>query len=90
MAAHALRRAHRAQRRARQLVAPTQETGALPFKTSASLLPDRPDHYERFQWLAQQVRDAGGEATLVRATEIEGETPDELTRQFNEARATRL
>lgn len=64
-----------------------KKTGALPFKTSASLLPDSPDHYERFQWLAQQVRDAGGEATLIRMTDIEGLGHADIVRQFNEARA---
>ena len=65
-----------------------KKTGALPFKTSASLLPESPDHYERFQWLAQQVRDAGGEATLIRVTEIEGLGHADIVRQFNEARAS--
>ena len=64
-----------------------KKTGALPFKTSASLLPDTPDHYERFHWLAQQVRDAGGEATLIRVSDIEGLGHADLVRQFNEARA---
>ena len=49
-----------------------KKSGALPLKTSAYLLPDTPEHAERFQWLAQQVRDGGGEGTLIRATEIEG------------------
>ena len=65
-----------------------KKTGALPFKTSASLLPDCPDHYERFQWLAQQARDAGGEATLIRVTDIEGLGHSDIVRQFNEARAS--
>lgn len=64
-----------------------RKCGALPLKTSASLLPDTPEHYERFQWLAQQVRDAGGEASLLRVSEIEGLQPADLVRQFNEARA---
>ena len=64
-----------------------KKTGALPFKTSATLLPDTPDHYERFHWLAQQVRDAGGEATLIRVTDIEGLGHTDMVRQFNEARA---
>lgn len=64
-----------------------KKTGALPFKTSASLLPDTLDHHERFQWLAQQVRDSGGEATLIRVTDIEGLGHADLVRQFNEARA---
>jgi hypothetical protein len=64
-----------------------KKSGALPFKTSASLLPDTADHYERFQWLAQQVRDGGGEATLIRVTDIEGMGHADIVRQFNEARA---
>jgi len=35
------------------------------------VLPDEPAHVERFQWLVQQVRDDGGEATLARVTNIE-------------------
>lgn len=64
-----------------------KQTGALPFKTSATLLPDTADHHERFQWLAQRVRDGGGEATLIRVSEIEGLGPADIVRQFNEARA---
>src|SRR5467141_1658636 len=30
-----------------------RKCGALPLKTSAYLLPDKPEHYERLQWLAQ-------------------------------------
>jgi hypothetical protein len=65
-----------------------KKSGALPFKTSAYLLPDRPEHFERLQWLAQQVRDGGGEATIIRVSEIEGLRDEEVVRQFNEARAT--
>jgi hypothetical protein len=61
--------------------------GALPLKTSAYLLPDNPDHYERFQWLAKQLRDGGGEATLIRTAEIEGLTSDEIHAAFNAMRA---
>jgi hypothetical protein len=64
-----------------------KKAGALPFKTSATLLPDTTDHYERFQWVAQQVRDSGGEATLLRVTDIEGFGRADIVRQFNEARA---
>src|SRR5881296_2030504 len=61
--------------------------GALQLKTSAYVLPDAPLHFERFQWLAKQVRDGGGEATLIRVTEIEGLTNEDITRLFNDARA---
>lgn len=64
-----------------------KKSGALALKTSAYLLPNRADLMERFQWLAQQVRDAGGEATLAHVSEVEGLTNDEIIRQFNDARA---
>src|SRR5712691_7489412 len=64
-----------------------KKCGALPMKTSAYLLPDKPEHYERLQWLAQQVRDGGGEATIIHVTEIEGLKDRDIVRQFNEARA---
>jgi len=64
-----------------------KKCGALPLKTSAYLLPARPEHYERLQWLAQQVRDRGGEATIIHVTEIEGLNHGDIVRQFNEARA---
>ena len=64
-----------------------KKSGALPFKASAYLLPNRPELFERFQWLAQQVQDAGGEATVALVSELEGISHDEMVRQFNEARA---
>src|SRR5438045_1332922 len=61
--------------------------GALPLKTSAYVLPDEPGHYERFQWLATQIRDAGGDATLIRVTAIEGLSAEKLIGLFNDARS---
>jgi hypothetical protein len=46
--------------------------GAVQLKTSTYVLPDEPVHYERFQWLAKEIDDGGGEATLVRVKDIEG------------------
>src|SRR5215510_10784120 len=65
-----------------------KKCGALALKTSAYLLPDQEGHHERLQWLAQQVRDGGGEATLIHVTEIEGLSNADIVRQFNEARAS--
>ena len=61
--------------------------GAVQIKTSTYLLPDEPAQYEQFQWLAQQIRDYGGDSTLVRAQEIEGLTSEKAVAMFNEARA---
>jgi hypothetical protein len=64
-----------------------KKSGACSLKTSGYVLPDEPAHLERFQWLVQQVREDGGDATLARVTSIEGLTNEDLARQFNEARA---
>src|SRR5436189_4458289 len=63
-----------------------KKMGAVQIKTSAYLLPDEPAQYEQFQWLAQQIRDYGGDSTLVRAQEIEGLTREKVVATFNEAR----
>jgi len=64
-----------------------KKIGAIPIKTSTYLLPDEPAQYEQFQWLAQQIRDYGGESTLVRAQEIEGLTKEKVIAMFSDARA---
>src|SRR5213592_501350 len=63
-----------------------KKMGAVQIKTSTYLLPDQPAQYEHFQWLAQQIRDYGGDATLVRAQEIEGMPNEKLVALFNRAR----
>jgi len=60
--------------------------GAVPLKRSAYLLPDTPDGYEDFQWLAQEIERDGGDATLIRVAQIENVTPAEVTRLFHEPR----
>lgn len=64
-----------------------KKSGAIALKSSTYVLPHQPEHRERFQWLAQQVRDSGGDATLIHATDIEGLPDEEIVRMFNAARA---
>jgi hypothetical protein len=64
-----------------------KKMGAVQIKTSTYLLPDAPAQYEQFQWLAQQIRDYGGDSTLVRAQEIEGLNKEKVVSMFNEVRA---
>jgi hypothetical protein len=64
-----------------------KKSGAIQIQTSTYLLPDEPARYEAFQWLTQHIRDAGGNATLVRAREIEGLSNEKLISLFNAARA---
>src|SRR5438477_59283 len=60
--------------------------GAVPLKRTVYLLPDTPDHYEHFQWLAQEIQRAGADATLVRVERIENLTSADVIRLFQEAR----
>ena len=60
--------------------------GAVPLKRSAYLLPDTPERYEDFQWLAQEVQRDGGDATLVRVQQIENVSPADVLRLFHEPR----
>ena len=64
-----------------------KKSGAVQIQTSTYVLPDAPARYETFQWLTQHIRDAGGDATLVRAREIEGLSNERLIELFNTARA---
>jgi hypothetical protein len=70
-----------------QLWRKLKKFGALQLKTSAYVLPDEPRHYERFQWLATQIRSGGGEATLIKVSEIEGLPYDKVVQLFNDARS---
>src|SRR5215472_14688643 len=60
--------------------------GAAPLKRSAYLLPDTPERYEDFQWLAQEIQREGGEATLIRIQQIENVSHDDVLRLFHEPR----
>lgn len=60
--------------------------GAVPLKRSAHLLPDTPDRYEDFQWLAQEIQRDGGDATLIRVQHIENMPSAEVLRLFHEPR----
>src|SRR5512141_2190073 len=60
--------------------------GAVQLKTSGYVLPDEPTHLERFQWLAGQIRDAGGQATIIRVADIDGVSNEEVVNMFNDAR----
>jgi hypothetical protein len=60
--------------------------GAVALKRSAYLLPDTPERYEDFQWLAQEVQRDGGDATLIRVQQIENVSPGEVLRLFHDPR----
>lgn len=60
--------------------------GAVALKRSAYLLPDTPERYEDFQWLAQEIQREGGEATLIRVQQIENVGRDDVLKMFHEPR----
>src|SRR6185503_20420894 len=60
--------------------------GAVALKRSAYLLPDTPERYEDFQWLAQEIQREGGDATLIRVEQLENVTPEQVARLFHEPR----
>src|SRR5438128_11744212 len=64
-----------------------KKSGAIQIQTSTYVLPDEPARYESFQWLTQEIRTSGGDATLVRAREIGGLPNKKLIEFFNAARA---
>src|ERR1700738_3598257 len=55
--------------------------GAVALKRSAYLLPDTPERYEDFQWLAR-----GGAAPWIRLQQIENMSPGDVLRLFHEPR----
>jgi hypothetical protein len=60
--------------------------GCLALNTSAYVLPDRPSCHERLQWLAKQIFDAGGEATVSKVLMIEGLDDEQIQERFNAQR----
>jgi hypothetical protein len=60
--------------------------GAVALKRSAYLLPDTPERYEDFQWLAQEIQREGGDATLIRIQQIENVSPEDLRRLLHQPR----
>src|SRR5262245_9774712 len=60
--------------------------GCLALNTSAYILPDRPSCHERLQWLAKQILDGGGEATVSKVLLIEGLDDQEIQRRLNAER----
>src|SRR5215831_18641294 len=60
--------------------------GAVALKRTVYLLPDTPDYYEHFQWLAEEIQRAGGEATLLPVEQIENMSAEEVVQLFHDAR----
>lgn len=60
--------------------------GAVSPKSGVYVLPARPECEEAFQWLAQEVEDAKGEALLMHVDRFEGMSDDALAGLFQSVR----
>ena len=60
-----------------------QQLGALSLKNGLYVLPDREDCLEAFQWLAQEVQEAKGEATVMRVDRFDSLTDGQLIEFFH-------
>jgi hypothetical protein len=60
--------------------------GAVSPKGGVYVLPAREECLEAFQWLAQEVEQAKGEAVLMRVEEFEGLSDPQLSSLFRQAR----
>jgi hypothetical protein len=61
--------------------------GAISLKSSIYVLPDRDECIESFQWLAQEVQQAKGEALVMRVERFEGLADEEIIELFRQAKS---
>src|ERR1043165_9607731 len=59
-----------------------QRLGAVAIKNSVYVLPFNEKTHEDFQWLKQEIEEAGGEATVFHAGAVEGRTDEEIIETF--------
>lgn len=62
------------------------QSGALPFKGAAYILPHSEEHYEFCQWLVSEAVGMGGEAAFVHVERIETMQDREIIDLFNKQR----
>jgi len=62
-----------------------QRSGAITPKAGVYVLPDRDECIEAFQWLAQEVQQAKGEAVVMRVERFEGLTDPQIIELFRDS-----
>ena len=62
-----------------------QRLGAVTPKAGVYVLPERDDCVEAFQWLAQEVQQAKGEAVVMRVDRFEGLSDQQLVDLFHDS-----
>ncbi|MES2178294.1 MAG: chromate resistance protein ChrB domain-containing protein [Gemmatimonadota bacterium] len=65
-----------------------QRIGAVAVKNSVYVLPDRSQSLEDFQWVRAEVIEGGGDASICRASFMDGLTDDQIRHLFRAARDT--
>src|SRR6516162_9110864 len=63
-----------------------QKIGAIAVKNAVYVLPRSDQSSEDFHWVAREILEAGGDASVCEATFIEGITANELIELFQAAR----
>ena len=63
-----------------------QVLGAVMIKNSVYVLPNWEECVESFQWIAKELAEVGGQASLCEGSFFDGATDDEIVRLFIEAR----
>ena len=63
-----------------------QQLGAIPVKQAVYVLPDSPSAREDFEWLKTEIKDAGGEATVFAADNVDSWSEDALVEEFRRSR----
>jgi hypothetical protein len=63
-----------------------ERLGSIPLKNSVYVLPLHDDTMEDFEWLLREIRAEGGEATLCRASFLDGIGDADLEAMFRAAR----
>lgn len=63
-----------------------QKIGAVAVKNAVYVLPRTDQSSEDFHWVAREILESGGDASVCEATFIEGITTNELTELFHAAR----
>jgi hypothetical protein len=63
-----------------------QKIGAVPVRNAVYVLPQSDQTLEDFHWVAREILEAGGDASVCEATFIEGITSNEVVALFQSAR----
>lgn len=59
-----------------------QQLGAIPIKQAVHVLPDGPGAREDYEWLKEEVKAAGGDASVFVATHVDAWSDDALVAAF--------